>query len=65
MEKIEKQDKIKRELSLADFCIDQATVVMAEKGNTEAANAASLISIAESLLAIGTMMYEKREGEKE
>lgn len=65
MDENEKRDKINIHLSLADFCIDQATVVMAEKGNTEASSAASLIAIAESLMAIGLMMYEKREGEKE
>ena len=51
-------------LVMADFNMEEAINTMADKGNTEVAKTVTLMSIAECLMAIGTMMYEKREGER-
>ena len=39
----------------AEYCIEQAMDAMAERGNTEAADSAALISIAQSLIAMNKM----------
>ena len=60
VEKIMYGQMIHDTLVLANYSADEAIDVMADKGNSEASTAASLISIAKSLVAIGFMEYEKR-----
>ena len=51
-------DKMYAHLIEADFCIREAVNALAEKGDTKAANAASLIAIADCLLSFGMIQYE-------